>query len=242
MYALSTLLHMYLLAGISWETYLFGNEDWTFIFDVVVRTIIMFAVVLVSLRLLGKRGIKQLSVFELGVIIALGSAAGDPMFYKDVGIVFGLMVFLVVVLLYRLLTFFIEQSDRVEKIVEGKPHVVVKDGKLLFENMEKESLSHAELYAQLRMNHVSHLGQISLAILETTGEVSIFYYEDNDVKPGLPIIPFLYEDCLKHINEAAIYACHTCGSVKELLPADETTCNVCQGNTWNNTLKEKRIT
>ena len=75
-----------------WKEFMLGAENWNFIPEVMLRTFIMFVIVMVSLRLLGKRGVKQLSVFELVVIISLGSAAGDPMFYKDVGILPALIV------------------------------------------------------------------------------------------------------------------------------------------------------
>lgn len=73
------------------------GEDWSFLPETVLRSLIMFIVILISLRLLGKRGVKQLSIFELVVIIGLGSAAGDPMFYKDVGILPAIIVFSMVV-------------------------------------------------------------------------------------------------------------------------------------------------
>jgi uncharacterized membrane protein YcaP (DUF421 family) len=65
-----------------------------FLPEVALRTFFMFFVILTSLRILGKRSVAQLSVFELGVIIGLGSAAGDPMFYKDVGLLPGVVVLL----------------------------------------------------------------------------------------------------------------------------------------------------
>ena len=63
------------------EKILLGDEDWYFIPEIMFRTLLMYLVVLIGLRVLGKRGVKQLSIFELVVIISLGSAAGDPMFY-----------------------------------------------------------------------------------------------------------------------------------------------------------------
>lgn len=84
------------LLEIDWQTLLLGSETWEFLPEAAFRSFIMFLVILFSLRVLGKRGIKQLSVFELGVIIGLGSAAGDPMFYKDVGLLPGMVVFCIV--------------------------------------------------------------------------------------------------------------------------------------------------
>src|SRR5688572_5305883 len=130
-----TLLH--LMKMIDWKVFLLGEEQWSFLLETVLRTLIMFIIILVCLRFLGKRGIKQLSVFELGVIIGLGSAAGDPMFYKDVGVVPAIAVFIVIVILYRLITFLINRSDRFEKFVEGKPTTVVKKGILLVRDFQR---------------------------------------------------------------------------------------------------------
>ena len=73
-------------SGFDWKQLLLGSEECSFLPETILRTSIMFIVILIGLRLLGKRGVKQLSVFELVVIIGLGSAVGDPMFYKDGGI------------------------------------------------------------------------------------------------------------------------------------------------------------
>lgn len=72
----------------------------------------MYLVVLVSLRILGKRGVKQLSIFELVVIVGLGSAAGDPMFYREVGILSAVAVFLVVVIAYKITSYFVNKSKK----------------------------------------------------------------------------------------------------------------------------------
>ena len=90
---------------LDWKSLLLGSEKWEFLFETAFRTFVMFMVILLYLRLFGKRGVKQLSVFELGVIIGLGSAAGDPMFYKEVGLLPGVLVFSIVFGLYRFITF-----------------------------------------------------------------------------------------------------------------------------------------
>ena len=110
----------------SWKELLLGSEEWNFLPEVVIRTLVMFAVVLISLSILGKRGVKQLSVFELVVIIALGSAAGDPMFYKDVGLIPAIIVFIIIISLYSVVTHWVGKSKKVEQLVEGKPICLVE--------------------------------------------------------------------------------------------------------------------
>ncbi|MEZ7498769.1 hypothetical protein QO200_08460 [Flavobacterium sp. Arc3] len=67
-----------------WSRILFNDLPEIFLFEVIFRSVIMFTVLLLTLKIAGKRGVKQLSVFETVIIIALGSAAGDPMLYEDV--------------------------------------------------------------------------------------------------------------------------------------------------------------
>ena len=143
---------------------LLGSEDWQFLVNAFIRTVIMFLVILIGLRLMGKRGIHQLSVFELGVIIGLGSAAGDPMFYKDVGILPAIVVFIVVISLYRLVTYLIAKNDRFETIIEGRPVYILRNGAIL-ESFSEPLLGHDELFSMLRQHQVSHLGQFETVII-----------------------------------------------------------------------------
>lgn len=226
---------------IKWKELLLGAEKWDFLMETALRTVIMFIVILLSLRVLGKRGVKQLSVFELGVIIGLGSAAGDPMFYKDVGLLPGIIVFSIVIGLYRLITFLINRSDRFEHFVEGKPRTVIEEGQLVVSNFEKEPIAKDELYSQLRMNNVSHLGQVEHAIIETNGEVSVFFYPDDQVRYGLPIVPKLCINVAKAISGEGYYACTFCGHTENLKPASGHTCPVCKKTEWLKAINNKRI-
>src|SRR5215203_3679065 len=141
MYLLQTLLEF------NWKELLLGSEEWSFLPETILRSLIMFTVIVISLRLLGKRGVKQLSVFELVVIIGLGSAAGDPMFYKDVGLLPALIVFIMVVTLYTFVTYLTGKNKTFEKIIEGKPVCLIKGGVFSIENFKKETVSEDEFFA-----------------------------------------------------------------------------------------------
>jgi uncharacterized membrane protein YcaP (DUF421 family) len=226
---------------IDWEALLLGEEKWAFLFETALRTLIMFLVIVFTLRLLGKRGVKQLSVFELGVIIGLGSAAGDPMFYKEVGILSGIVVFLTVMGLYRLITHLINSSDRFEQYMEGTATCIVEKGKLLMQNFKKEPVAMDELFSQLRLRSVSHLGQVEQAIIETSGEVSVFYYADEKVGYGLPLIPSMREHKLLSISKEGHYACTYCGQGEHLSTVANHQCSNCDHNEWLPAINDKRI-
>lgn len=224
------------------QTLLLGEESWSFLLETAFRTLIMFTVILLGLRSLGKRGIRQLSVFELGVIIGLGSAAGDPMFYKDVGLLPGMIVFVMVVSLYKLVTNLFNRSPGFEKFVEGEPATILNEGILLLHKFKKEPIALDEFYTELRLRSISHLGQLRQAIIETNGEVSMYFYKDSEVKWGLPIIP---EDCRfkqTEIRNEDHYACTHCGNVQLLTPAPQHTCKLCQKTEWLKAQNHLRIT
>ena len=218
-----------------------GDAEWSFLPETVLRSSIMFIVILVSLRLLGKRGVKQLSVFELVVIIGLGSAAGDPMFYKDVGILPALIVFTMVVGLYSLITYFIGKNKKFELLVEGKPTCLIKDGVFTIENFKKETLGADEFFAELRMQGVSQLGQIEEAIEESSVNISIFFYKDEDVKYGLPIMPDSLNFNVQKISEPDNYSCTFCGYTEKLKPAGKHVCPVCKKFRWVKASNKKRV-
>jgi uncharacterized membrane protein YcaP (DUF421 family) len=170
-----------------WGRILFNELPAHFLIEVAIRSTVMFLILLVVLKLTGKRGIKQLSVFETVIIISLGSAAGDPMFYEDVGLVPAIGVFIMVLILYRMVTWLTGKSPWFEKLVESKTESLIEDGKFSPTKFERESLSQDEFFTELRLKSVEHLGQVRKAYLETTGDASVYYYEDKDVRYGLPI-------------------------------------------------------
>ena len=228
------------MQGIELEKLLLGDEPADFLLEVLLRSVIMFCFILVALRTSGKRGIKQLSIFELVIIIGLGSAAGDPMFYKDVGIIPALIVFIVVIGLYRTVTWLSGKYLRFEQLIEGKPIYLIRNGKFSIEEFDKEDLSQDEFFAELRINNVEHLGQVRNAIIETSGSISLLYYEDKDVKPGLPLYPDLYLKKDVAVQKAGLYACAYCGNTEEV--EQRKTCSVCKHKEWVLAIKTFRRT
>lgn len=221
--------------------FLMGKEDWNFIPEIVLRTLIMFLILLFSLRLLGKRGVKQLSVFELVVIISLGSAAGDPMFYKEVGLIAALVVFVVIVVAYKLISTLVNRSKTIESILEGTATCLIEEGKFSIENVKKEALAQDEFFSELRLKSISHLGQVKLAIIETSGSISVFFYENTEVKYGLPILPSLFCNTLKEIKQSAHYSCSFCGYTTILKIGDAMPCKACGKREWVKSINNRRI-
>lgn len=223
-----------------WQRILFNNLPYEFLIEIAFRCFVMFTAALITLRLTGKRGIKQLSVFELVIIISLGSAAGDPMFYEDVGLIPALAVFIFVLLFYRLLTWLSSKSEKFEAFVEGRPIYIIEHGQICFNNFKREDLSTEELFMELRNQGVSHLGQVKLAILEPSGVLSIFFHKPEDVKAGLCILPREFSNKTEHITVAGEYGCTCCGYVIKAEPVLKLICPKCDASKWAITNNEQR--
>jgi len=234
-------MHFLQIKNFRWKELLLGSEEWIFLPEVIIRTLVMFLVVLISLSILGKRGVKQLSVFELVVIISLGSAAGDPMFYKDVGLIPAIIVFIIVIGLYSLVTHWVGKSKKLEKLVEGSPVCLIKEGNFAIDNFSKEALGQDEFFAELRLKSVSHLGQVENAIIETNGGISIFFYSDEDVKYGLPVMPESLDKQISEINKAGFYSCIFCAYTKRSGPVAHLICPVCKKDKWIEASNKKRV-
>jgi uncharacterized membrane protein YcaP (DUF421 family) len=230
------------LLQLDWKELLMGHEEWSFILEIILRTAIMFLTIIIGLRVLGKRGVKQLSIFELVVIIGLGSAAGDPMFNKDVGIVSSIMVFIVIILLYTIVTYFIAKNKKFEQLIEGKPICLIENGEFSIDNFKKENLGSDEFFAELRLRGISQLGQIEKAIEESSGEISVFFFEDEKVKYGLPIMPDSLDQPLKMIKQKDHYSCAFCGHTEEKQIGDAGSCKKCKKDEWICSSNKKRIT
>ncbi|SEL28430.1 DUF421 domain-containing protein [Parapedobacter koreensis] len=223
-----------------WERIFLYDVDGQFALEVVLRTTIMFIVVMAVLRLSGKRGVRQLSVFELAIILSLGSAAGDPMFYDDVAIVPTVLVCATAIGLYRLITWLMTKDERFERLLEGQPVYIVEDSVLIIKDDAKDSLSKDEFFAELRDKGVEHLGQVRAAILETNGSMSVFFYPEDEVKYGLPILPRAYREHVDHIKQEGLYACIYCGTLQQLAPGSHH-CSRCDHHEWVQAINSKRV-
>lgn len=226
----------------SWKELFLGTEDWGFLLEIVLRTVIMFLTIIISLRVLGKRGVKQLSIFELVVIIGLGSAAGDPMFYKEVGIVSSMLVFVVIIILYSSITALIGRFKKIENLFEGKAICLIEHGVFAIENFKKENLGSDEFFAEIRVKGISHLGQIEFAIEEVSGEISVFFNEDEKVKYGLPIMLNSLDNPIQNISITGHYSCTFCGFTEKKEEGNAGSCKNCGKKNWVEASNKIRVT
>ncbi len=216
-----------------WERILIDEFPWTYLAEVAFRTVFMFIVLLTALTVSGKREVRQLSVYELVLLIGLGSAAGDPMFYHDVPLASAVVVFTVMMGCYKLITYISDRNKPIRDTLEGVPVYVIENGCILTKNFDREDLGLEELFADLRVAGIEQLGQVRTAILEPNGQLSVFQFKEDDIRPGLPILPNQLKQHTEQVEQPGNYACCTCGNVHTFeTPASQVNCPRCDNTNW----------
>lgn len=218
---------------------LIGGVEWDFVLEILGRSVVMFLLVLLVLRLSGKRGVRQLTLFEVAIILSLGSAAGDPMFQEDVPVFYAVVVLFTVIILYKLIAWAASESKWFNQVMEGTALVIVRDGKFDIKSNRKLGFSRREFFAELRNQSVEHLGQVRLGLLENDGTVSVLFYPDSEVKPGMPLFPEQFRPA-DHLEIGEAYACMYCGEVAHPVQLYDP-CPRCRRTEWVKAIRIPRI-
>ncbi len=158
----------------------FGDLPMAFFAELAVRSAFMFLFALTLLRLTGKRSLGQLSPFDFVIIIALGSAVGDPMLYEDVPVGHAIVVVVVVVALNTLISRVTQRHRTAEKLTDSTASILVRAGTVNEDALVREGLSIVELGEALRLNGVTRLDEVQLAVLEPSGAVSVLRVDNAD--------------------------------------------------------------
>jgi uncharacterized membrane protein YcaP (DUF421 family) len=220
---------------------LIGDEHWSFLVETVLRTVIMFLLVLGLFTMTGKKEVRQFSVLELIVIIGLGSALGDPMLHPDTPLLPALVAITVVLLLYRAVNVWTNRSPRMGHLLEGRVRTVISDGRIDHDALREEGMSRDELLGDLRVHHVEHLGQVKAAHLEVDGELSVFFHPREAVAPGLPIAPDRSErHAPSTVHPSAHISCTHCGFTK-VSTLEPGACSHCGHERWIASLATWRV-
>ncbi|MET1077733.1 MAG: DUF421 domain-containing protein [Pseudomonas sp.] len=230
------------MTAFDWQRMLLDDVTWGFLGEVAARTSLAFVVVFVFLKIAGRRGVRQLSLFELVVILTLGSAAGDMTFYEDVPLLPVMMVFIAMSLCYRAITYLMSRSARFQAWVEGEPFTLIRDGRFELQSLRQGNISHDEFLMELRQQGVEHLGQVRLGIVEVNGDVSLYFYPQEATRPGLSVLPTVHKPLHRVAPTDGLYACNHCGALQSLHVQEHSACTRCHCCEWAEALDRPRIT
>lgn len=158
------------------------------------RTLLLYGLVILVMRLMGKRQIGQLQPYELVVAIMISDLASVPMQNTGIPIASGVIPILTILAAQIGISLLLFRSNKARKILSGTPITMIKEGRILEENLKKEIFNLNDLLEAVHIAGFSDLAQVREAVLETNGELSVYGYD----KEPLPINLILDGKLLKH--------------------------------------------
>lgn len=148
------------------------------------RTVILYVLLILGLRLTGKRQIGQLEPIELVLTMLISDLASVPMQDFGIPLLNGVIPIVTLLSLSTLLSYVSMRSVRFRSLVCGEPAIVIRDGKLRQDVMRHNRLTLDEVFEELRAQGISDLSAVKYAVLETSGHLSILPYADQ--QPATP--------------------------------------------------------
>ena len=168
--------------------------------SLILKTIFMYFFVIFVYRMMGKKEVGELSIIDLIVSILIAELIALSIEKTDISIMVSVVPILVLVLIQIGISYITLKSEKIRYLIDGKPIVIIKNGKLNFTEMKKIRYSLDDLLTQLRLQGVKSIDKVKYAVLENNGDLSVF--NDNSDYP-LPIIldGIIDYDVLKEINK-----------------------------------------
>ena len=140
---------------------------------VVLRTLAVYGAVLLGLRLMGKREIGQMTVFDLVVILLIANAVQNAMVGADVSVQGGILAAFVLLVVNKLVALVRLRGGRFGRMIEGTPTVLVQDGRFVEPHLRREGVDREELEMAAREHGITSISKVKLAVLEVDGSISV---------------------------------------------------------------------
>lgn len=140
---------------------------------IISRTLILYALVVVALRLMGKREIGQLQPFDLVIILMISELAAIPSENVGIPLIAGIIPILVLLVASLILGAIELKSERARAILNGTPSILIERGKIIEAELKRNRYNLNDLLEELRIKNVPNIADVEFAVLETNGQVSV---------------------------------------------------------------------
>jgi len=154
---------------------------WNFsetILEIILRTAIVYFVILIGIRLTGKREIGQMTPFDLALLLLLSNAVQNAMTGPDTSMTGGIVAAATLLLLNAAVTRIVWKNKKMRRIVEGTPTLLIRHGKIIQEHLDKERVTADALTQALREHGVASVEDVSVAVMEIDGSISVLKNEE----------------------------------------------------------------
>ena len=153
----------------------FYHSDWL---GILLRTVGIFTWAFILLRLTGRRRLAHLTYIDLLLIVAFGSAVGDVMIYDESIARFtsSMIALAAVTLIVKILDEAATRSQLINRLIVGKPHIIIEKGKVVEQTMKAENFTEEELLSLLREHNVDSVSKVRIAYIEPDGKLTVSPY------------------------------------------------------------------
>jgi uncharacterized membrane protein YcaP (DUF421 family) len=141
--------------------------------DIVLRSFAVYLVVIVGLRLLGKKHVAQLSIIDLVLILLISNAVQNAMVGDDSSLVGGIIAAVTLLVLNYLMTIILYKARKVDRYLEGIPTLLVHRGVVIDAHLEQEKISKEELERVIREHGIASMKEVKTAVMEVDGAISV---------------------------------------------------------------------
>jgi uncharacterized membrane protein YcaP (DUF421 family) len=146
--------------------------------EIFIRTILVYGVVLLGVRLSGKREVGQMTPFDLVLLLLISNSVQNAMTGPDTSVLGGVVAAATLLILNYVVAEFSGGNRRFRKLIQGQPTLLVHDGQIIPGHMAKEHVSMDELQRALREHSIGTYHDVALAVLEVDGSISCLKYEE----------------------------------------------------------------
>ena len=152
------------------------------------RALILYSLVFLAIRIMGKKELSQIQPFEFVIVIMLADLASSPMSSEGMSILNGIIAIISIFSIYIIFSFLVRKSNKIEKIVCGKSAILIKDGKLIEKELQRQEYTIEEIMCQIRGKGCFKIQDVKYGILETNGDLNIIKISDEEKKLPLNVI------------------------------------------------------
>lgn len=151
---------------------------------VAIRTFVLYIIVLIAVRIMGKSELSKMSPFQLVIVFMIAELAAMPIDDPSTSLINGVMAIFTLMLLQVLISFFSIKSEKFKNLVSGKPSILIEKGKLNIKELKKLRITSTDLLEQLRLANCPSLSDVEYAIMEANGQLTVIPKADQ--KPLTP--------------------------------------------------------
>jgi uncharacterized membrane protein YcaP (DUF421 family) len=219
-----------------WQRILIGEVPGIFYVEILIRAAAIYFLLVLTMRLMGRRMASQLSRNEMAAMISMAAAIGVPILDAHRGLLPAYIIGMVVVFTQRIVSSYAAKSQRFEALSQGDKSILIENSVIQMPAMKAVRITRELLFAQLRSSGLIHLGHVKRLYMEANGAFTLI--EEPAPRPGLSVLPEWDTEFIDQQEKApGQYVCYHCGNLQPKAKPKTDVCAKCGHSEWVPALK-----